>query len=546
MAVAVKNPPIAGMSSPLERLPVVSLIGAAYVVVSLVIVLTGLPYLWRTLTGWTDVAGSIVLGLVMAAVATGLAVLGGRLLGANRPAGSRAGIFMGVVGFLIVLGLTRWASLWIEYWIYNNHWLGDSPTVGLGLTAAVAVVLLIGEAYLLFRPRMEAFLVGFEAQGWFTATAYKGQQGQRVRRGTILGILLIAGSGVYTMINNGFLRRMPDSLYVNVPFTGTCPVVNPGDATAPGVELLQKLPPQDKDQVQIVSPGASTFTGGAVVSAQDFRTALTKAIEAATNATAPLEKKIADEQDPQQKQNLEYELLEEAPDPQTRDLLLKEVKEKDVTALVSLPGRSLAASAALGPIGVDVVPPSGLPTALLRINPFVLRDVNARLRADYVLVTDPGLSTLKAGSVVPRKEFDAAVEQVVGEGQKEHVPIGEAPFAAATPGVVNERLTLLPALQYTLPLLLIGLALWVAWRVVNYPAFADFLIATEAELNKVSWITRPRLIQDTIVVLVTVFLMAIFLFSMDQLWRVVLSNWPINVLQINRESTDKSAEQKPW
>ncbi len=33
-------------------------------------------------------------------------------------------------------------------------------------------------------------------------------------------------------------------------------------------------------------------------------------------------------------------------------------------------------------------------------------------------------------------------------------------------------------------------ALWLAWRVVNVPSFADFLIATEAELNKVSWTTR--------------------------------------------------------
>ena len=33
----------------------------------------------------------------------------------------------------------------------------------------------------------------------------------------------------------------------------------------------------------------------------------------------------------------------------------------------------------------------------------------------------------------------------------------------------------------------------------------DFLIATEAEMNKVSWTTRKRLVKDTIVVLVTVF-----------------------------------------
>ncbi len=118
--------------------------------------------------------------------------------------------------------------------------------------------------YLFIQPRTEAFLVGLEAQGWFTATSYKGQQGQRVRRGTILAILLMAGSGVYTMMNNGFLRRLPQSLYLNIPFTGTAPVLDLGDAGRAG--LIKKLPEKDKDKVQIVAHGASAFKDGAVVS----------------------------------------------------------------------------------------------------------------------------------------------------------------------------------------------------------------------------------------------------------------------------------------
>ena len=108
-------------------------------------------------------------------------------------------------------------------------------------------------------------------------------------------------------------------------------------------------------------------------------------------------------------------------------------------------------------------------------------------------------------------------------------------MAGAVPcqsGLAYEPLTLLPAVQYTLPLLLLAASLWLAWRIVNFPPFADFLIATEAELNKVSWTTKPRLIQDTIVVLVVTALLAIFLFAMDQTWRFVLSAKPISVLQI--------------
>ena len=73
------------------------------------------------------------------------------------------------------------------------------------------------------------------------------------------------------------------------------------------------------------------------------------------------------------------------------------------------------------------------------------------------------------------------------------------------------------------PILLFIAACWLSWRVVNWPTFADFLIATEAELNKVSWTTRKRLYQDTIVVLVTVVLFTVFLFAVDVLWVWVLS-----------------------
>src|SRR5262249_25339602 len=88
--------------------------------------------------------------------------------------------------------------------------------------------------------------------------------------------------------------------------------------------------------------------------------------------------------------------------------------------------------------------------------------------------------------------------------------------------------------NYMMPLLLFCVAAWLAWRAVNWPTFADFLIATEAELNKVSWTTRKRLVQDTIVVLVTLFLMTVFLFVVDIIWIRVLSFEPIpGVLQIN-------------
>jgi preprotein translocase SecE subunit len=67
-----------------------------------------------------------------------------------------------------------------------------------------------------------------------------------------------------------------------------------------------------------------------------------------------------------------------------------------------------------------------------------------------------------------------------------------------------------------------GLALWLTFRAVQFPWFADFLISAEAELNKVTWSTRKQLTRDTIVVLVVTFLLTAFLLLMDIFWVVLL------------------------
>jgi preprotein translocase SecE subunit len=95
-----------------------------------------------------------------------------------------------------------------------------------------------------------------------------------------------------------------------------------------------------------------------------------------------------------------------------------------------------------------------------------------------------------------------------------------------------------------MPVLLLLALIAFAWRLVNVPVFADFLIATEAEMNKVSWTTRRRLIQDTIVVLVTVFLLTVFLFLVDIMWIAVLGWGPIGVLQYDPRSQQKQQQEK--
>jgi preprotein translocase subunit SecE len=64
---------------------------------------------------------------------------------------------------------------------------------------------------------------------------------------------------------------------------------------------------------------------------------------------------------------------------------------------------------------------------------------------------------------------------------------------------------------------------WLAYRLVNLPSFADFLIAVEAEMNKVSWPTRTELIRSSMVVIFSILFLAIVLSLYDSFWIFLLS-----------------------
>ncbi|MDY0168983.1 MAG: preprotein translocase subunit SecE [Thermoguttaceae bacterium] len=75
-----------------------------------------------------------------------------------------------------------------------------------------------------------------------------------------------------------------------------------------------------------------------------------------------------------------------------------------------------------------------------------------------------------------------------------------------------------PELRFGIPAVLLALSAWIAYRIVNFPNFADFLIAVEAEMNKVSWPTRSELIRASLVVLITIFVLATVLTIFDLFW----------------------------
>jgi preprotein translocase subunit SecE len=78
--------------------------------------------------------------------------------------------------------------------------------------------------------------------------------------------------------------------------------------------------------------------------------------------------------------------------------------------------------------------------------------------------------------------------------------------------------TLKAGMAYPVAGLILLAGMWIAYRVVNIPRFADFLIAVEAEMNKVSWPSRTELYRSSAVVIFVMLALALLLFGFDIVW----------------------------
>ena len=71
--------------------------------------------------------------------------------------------------------------------------------------------------------------------------------------------------------------------------------------------------------------------------------------------------------------------------------------------------------------------------------------------------------------------------------------------------------------------LLVGILVWAVW-LYNRPKLVDFLIDTEHELkNRVTWPGKKEEINASIVVVVTVVIMACFIFGADQAFHAIMT-----------------------
>ena len=75
-----------------------------------------------------------------------------------------------------------------------------------------------------------------------------------------------------------------------------------------------------------------------------------------------------------------------------------------------------------------------------------------------------------------------------------------------------------PTVQRLVPIALMLIGFWIAYRTVNYPPFANFLVSVEAEMDKVSWADWNYLKRATGVVLCTMVFLGLVLAAYDMLW----------------------------
>lgn len=386
--------------SPQQQLALGSFLGALYALASLWFVFAGVPLLWteglRVQDYTNDFLSAALLIVVCLGVAVALGYLGYLLIRDQRQRGLRAGIFFAALLIYVAL----WVGLSIVGQAVDSQF-SDQPMIGWAAVAVTIAVLLAAAVALFMQPAWRGVLETVEDQGWFTMVPYKGNQGVRVRRATVLGLLVLGFAGIITLVQHRSFGSERSQLANDwewvLPFTGEEVVVE---------KLLERL--------------GDTPNDGA---------------------------------------------LKE----QITDILRRQgVKNEAISDALS-----------------------------------------AEQSADRVRV-------LLGDSADLRMTF-------------------------------ARYMPLMYKVHLMMPLVLGLLLFWVSYRVVNMPVFADFLIATEAEMNKVSWTTRRRLVQDTIVVLVTVFLLAMFLFVVDALWIHLLSMKYIEVLRFNtKEVLQQQQEKAQW
>src|ERR1043166_2366629 len=192
-----------------QQLAVGSAIGALALLAGLGFIFGGLPTLWfegwsALFTDYKEMQENVFLSDALL-ILVELVVIGGLAYGAylglqnQKQPGLRAGIVFLAAFTLGVLSFTFWIGDKLNI---------EEPGVGWAVFIGIIAVCLGGAGYVYAMvPGWVAFLEAVEHQGWFHAYAYKGNQGVRVRRGTIAGVLAVGVTGIITMVTHNYFGR---------------------------------------------------------------------------------------------------------------------------------------------------------------------------------------------------------------------------------------------------------------------------------------------------------------------------------------------------
>lgn len=331
--------------------------------------------------------------------------------------GSRSAFVIGGIFFLALFCLALTLLNWMERSGGQQAFL---------ISAVLVVFLTIGVRLFISRFLTRSAVAAMDDQGWTSLGSFKRVQGQRVRRLTMITLLIAVVTGSMSLMNAGYGARW----FAELPLSGKFEIVDPHDAKYNKIPL-----------------------------------------------------KAGDSFSREQYQTLQNDL---------KDLVL---------------------------VGGEAV----------------------------TVTIDGAESSFKPGDLITR-DLAKKIQNILRDGRRE----GDSQELKTSEAVLPETrkidqlgMLLLPEGQLKVVALSI-IGFFLIWRLVNVPSFADFLIATDSEMSKVSWPPLKKLWRDTLVVVTGMFLMGGMIMAMDWVWRGVLTS--ISVLQFPATTDDKnrSEDLKPW